>query len=299
MRIVWSMIFAVPLAVLTLPRGWLVGLATGRNLIMLGAAALLVSTNWGVYIWATNHGHVTDTALGYYVSPLISVLLGVLVLRERLRPGQWVAVGLAAAAVLVLGVETGHVPWIALTLAVTFGGYGLIKNRVGGAAIATLVVESGLLCVPAAVYLIMLWSGGRLTFWRLGWLHGLLLAGSGLMTLVPLGLFAAAATRLPLGIVGLLQYVIPTLQFLLGMFWFQEWMSPGRWVGFGIMWIALVVLGFGSLIGRGKGSVEPAEASALGSLGGPSMSGGTARDPDQCAKPPRLRPCRPGRPDAG
>lgn len=250
MRIVWSMMFAIPVALLTLRRGWWLALITRRNLIMLGAAALLVSTNWGVYVWATNHGHVTDTALGYYISPLVSVLLGVLVLHERPRREQWVAVGLASTAVLVLAVETGHVPWIALTLAVTFGGYGLIKNRVKGAAIGTLVVESGLLFLPAVACLIVLQTDGRLTFLQLGWAHSALLAGTGLMTLVPLALFAAAVTRLPLGVVGLLQYLIPTLQFLLGVFWFGEKMSPGRWVGCGIVWIALLVLILGSLTGR-------------------------------------------------
>ncbi len=246
-RIVWSLVFAAILAVLVLPRGWWGAIASRRNLILLAAAAALVSVNWGVYIWATNHDHVTETALGYYINPIISILLGVLVLREKLARWQWLAVGIALVAVVVVTVDFGHLPWISLTLALSFGGYGLLKNRVNGGAVQTLTIESGFLFLPALAYLVFLQVQGRLTFGHQGWLHSLLLVAAGLVTLIPLLLFSAAATRLPLSVVGLLQYITPTCQFLLGVLYFHEPLSTGRWVGFGIVWVALIILTVGSL----------------------------------------------------
>ena len=246
-RIVWSLVFALILAAIVLPKHWWSAIASRRNLILLAAAAALVSVNWGVYIWATNHDHVTETALGYYINPIISILLGVLLLKERLARWQWCAVGIAVVAVIVLTIDYGHPPWIALSLALSFGGYGLIKNRVNGGAVQTLVIESAFLFPPALGYLLFLQAVGRLTFIHQGWAHSLLLVVGGLVTLVPLILFSAAATRLPLSVIGLLQYLTPTLQFLLGVLWFGESMSNGRWVGFGLVWAALTVLIVGSL----------------------------------------------------
>ena len=248
MRMVWSLLFALGLSVVVLRRGWFAEIATRRNLVMLAGAAVLVSVNWGVYIWATNHGHVTETALGYYINPILSILVGVVVLRERLRGWQWAAVGIATIAVVVLTVEYGRLPWIALTLAVSFAGYGLLKNLVRRGAVETLVIESGFMFVPAVAYLVYLQGTAQLTFGHLGWGHSVLLAAGGLVTLVPLLLFAGAATRIPLSMIGLLQYLAPTTQFLLGVLYFGERMPAARWIGFGLVWIALMILTTGMLL---------------------------------------------------
>ncbi|SDS92637.1 EamA family transporter RarD [Microlunatus soli] len=248
MRMAWSLVFAIILALFTLPRGWLRAIATRRNLFMLAAAAVLVSINWGVYIWATTNGHVTEAALGYYINPIFSILVGVAFLKEQLRRYQWAAVGLAALAVIVLTVAYGKPPWIALTLAVSFGSYGLLKNLVRKGAVETLVIESAFMFAPAVAYVIYLQATGGLTFGHFGLVHSLLLAAGGLVTLIPLLLFAAAATRIPLSMIGLLQYITPTTQFLLGVLYFGERMPTGRWIGFGLVWAALIILSTGMLI---------------------------------------------------
>ncbi|MGI3780528.1 MAG: EamA family transporter RarD [Janthinobacterium lividum] len=241
-RIVWSFVISVVLVAVTVRRGFWTRVARRRTLLLLGAAAAIVSVNWGTYIWSVNHGHVVETALGYYINPILSILLGVIVLRERLRRLQWISVGLAVAAVAVLTIDYGTLPWIALVLAVSFATYGFIKNRLGAGAVDSLAVESALLTPLALVYLGFLEVTGRGTFGHLGWRLNLLLVATGLVTLVPLLFFAAAASRLPLSTLGLLQYLAPTLQFLLGISYFGESMSPGRWVGFGLVWLALLIM---------------------------------------------------------
>ncbi len=240
-RVVWSFLISVVLVTTTVRRGFWTRMANRRTLLMLGAAAAIVSVNWGTYIWSVNHGHVVETALGYYINPILSILLGVVVLRERLGPLQWVSVGLAAAAVAVLTLDYGTLPWIALVLAVSFAAYGFIKKQLGAGAVDSLAVESALLTPLALVYLGWLEVTGRGAFGQ-GWGLSLLLVCTGFITLVPLLFFASAATRLPLSTLGLLQYLAPTLQFLLGIGYFHESMSPGRWVGFGLVWLALVIM---------------------------------------------------------
>lgn len=249
-RVLWSLL--VCLVVVTALRQWadlVVVLRTRRAVVMLGAAAVFLAVNWGVYIYAVNADHVVEASLGYFVNPLVTVLLGVVVLRERLRPAQWVAVGLGAVAVAVLTVDYGRPPVIALTLAATFGMYGLLKNRVGVSvgALPSLTTETLVLAPVAAVALVALEVSGAGTFsddapWR-----GLLLASAGVVTVVPLLLFAAAARRVPLSTMGLLQYVTPVLQLLCGVVVFGETMPASRWVGFAIVWAALVVLTLDSL----------------------------------------------------
>lgn len=241
-RVVWSLVISGLLALVLLPRGWFGRLATRRTLAMLGLAAAVVSVNWGLYIWAVNHGHVLETSLGYYINPILSILVGVVVLGERMAALQWVSVGLAGLAVVVLTIEYGRLPWISLVLAASFATYGVMKKQINGGAVETLTVESALLTPVALGYLIYLQARGGATFGTLGWSHSLLMVATGVVTVVPLLFFAASATRLPLSTLGLLQYLAPTLQFGLGVLYFGEQMSTGRWVGFGLVWLALMLM---------------------------------------------------------
>lgn len=268
-RIVWSLV--VVLAIL-----WLAGrrahrgqpvlravLRDWRKLALLAAAAVVISVNWGTYIWGVTHGHVVETSLGYFINPLVTVLAGVLVLGERLRPAQWAAVGLGAVAVLVLTVGYGRPPWIALTLACSFGSYGLIKKYVATGAVESLAVETTLLLVPALGYLVALEASGAGTFADHGVGHTALLITGGLVTAVPLLAFGAAANRVPLSLLGLLQYLAPVLQFAIGVLVFGEHMPAARWFGFALVWAALSVLTWDGLRAarrRGRAAaVEPAE----------------------------------------
>ena len=241
-RVIWSLVICVILLLTVVPRGWWARTGNRRSLVLLAGAAAVVSVNWGTYIWGVNHGHVVETSLGYYINPILSILVGVIFLRERLAPMQWVSVGLAGLAVVVLTIDYGRLPWIALVLAASFATYGVIKKQVNGGAVETLTVESALLTPVALGYLVFLQATGSLTFGHLGWSHTVLLMATGLVTVVPLLFFTAATTRLPLSTLGLLQYLAPTLQFLLGVLYFDESMSVGRWIGFALVWLALVIL---------------------------------------------------------
>jgi len=208
-----------------------------RNLLTV--AAVVIAVNWGTYIWGVNNHRVVETSLGYFINPLVTVLMGVLILRERLRRWQWVALVIAFVAVLGLTVEYGHPPWVALTLAFSFGTYGLAKKQAGVDAVESLTFET-LVLVPIALgYLI--WLGGDGSFVGHGAGHSLLLASTGIVTAIPLLCFGAAAIRVPMTTLGLLQYLAPLLQFLLGVTVLDEHMSPMRWLGFGLVWVALVV----------------------------------------------------------
>src|SRR4051812_1291690 len=244
-RVLWSLLVCA--VVVAAVRGWpelRTTLATPRRVVPLGIGAMLLAVNWGVYVYAVNSGQVVEASLGYYINPLVTVLLGVLVLRERLRPWQWTAVGVGALAVAVLTVGYGRVPLIALTLAVSFGLYGLIKNRVGAdvGALTSLTTETVVLVLPAAAVLVWLESTGRGHFTDNPPWQGVLLASVGVATVVPLLLFAASARRVPLSTLGLLQYLTPTLQLLCGVLLLGEHMVPARWAGFALVWVALVLL---------------------------------------------------------
>lgn len=239
-RIVWSLLVCVLLVALT--RGWVRLWATvreGRILALLAVASATICANWGLYIWAVNNDHVVEAALGYFINPLVSVLLGVVVLRERLRPLQWWAFGIAVVAVVVLTVGYGQPPWVALALAASFAVYGLCKKLAGAESVSSLTVETALATPFALAYLIALGAIGNLTF---GHATGttLLMTTLGVVTVAPLLAFNTAATRIPLSAVGLMQYLMPILQFLLGVTVFGEHMPPARWAGFVIVWIALV-----------------------------------------------------------
>jgi chloramphenicol-sensitive protein RarD len=244
-RIVWSLVFClVALAVTRSWRQFAQLWRTPRTLLLLAAAAVFLAVNWTVYVYGVNSGRVVDASLGYFINPLVTVLLAVVFLHERLRPVQWAALGLGAVAVLVIALGHGGVPWIAVVLAVTFGMYGLIKSRVGGRveALPGLAVETTVLAPLAAGYWIWLTVQGTSTFSAYGPWHAAALASAGIVTAVPLLLFGAATRRLPLSVVGLLQYLTPVLQFLIGVLVQHEAMSPARWAGFALVWAALIVL---------------------------------------------------------
>lgn len=242
-RTVWSLVLLV--VVLTATRRWAGVELLARDpaaVLRLAAAAAFIAVNWGVYIWGVNNHHVVETSLGYFVNPLVTVLLGVLVLGEPMRPLQWAAVALGTLAVVVLSVEYGRPPWIALVLAFSFGTYGFLKKRVNAGAAETLTVETAVLFLPTLGYLIWLQAGGHGTFGVGSVSHSLLLASAGVVTAVPLMCFGAAATRVPLTTLGLLQYLTPTMQFLLGVLVNHEPMPAPRLAGFGLVWAALLVL---------------------------------------------------------
>ena len=241
-RIVWSLLTC--LVVLAVTRSWQsLRHVSRRQLGLLAAAAAAISLNWGVFIWAVNSEQVVETSLGYFVNPLVSVLLGVLLLRERLRRTQWAAVGIAGAAVAVLTVDYGRPPWIALALAASFGTYGLLKNLVGRGvgALPGLTLETAVLAPPALALLVWLQVQGSGTFTSAGPWHTALLVASGALTAAPLLLFAAGTRRIDLSLVGMLQFITPVMQFVVGWALLGEPMPLERWIGFTIVWIAIVV----------------------------------------------------------
>ncbi|WP_029430988.1 EamA family transporter RarD [Blastococcus sp. URHD0036] len=247
-RVVWSVVFVALL--LTVIRRWRSVppvVADRRALLVLAVAAVLIAVNWLVYVVAVNSGHVVEASLGYFINPLVSVLLGVVFFAERLRPMQWTAVGIATVAVVVLTVDHGRPPWIALALAASFGFYGLMKKLVRVEAAPGLFVETAVLVIPAAVFLVLLEGRGEGTAGSEGVGHLLLLMSTGIATAVPLLLFAAASRRVPLSTMGLLQYVTPLLQLAVGVFVFSEPMPPARLAGFVIVWVALAVFSLDSL----------------------------------------------------
>jgi chloramphenicol-sensitive protein RarD len=210
-----------------------------KTVAILAAAALVITVNWGVYIYAVNSGHTIEAALGYFINPLVSVLLGVIVLRERLRPWQWAAVGTGAAAVVVLAIDYGRLPWIALTLACSFGTYGLLKKFAKTPSAESLGIETAVLFLPALAYTVL---QPHPTFTGHGGGHIALLIGAGVVTAIPLLLFNSSATRVPLTVIGMLQYLAPILQFLIGLVIQHEAMPASRWIGFLLVWAALVIL---------------------------------------------------------
>jgi len=253
-RVLFSLAFC--LIVVTVMRKWRAVIAIARQprqLFMLALAAVLVFINWEVYVWGVLAGHVVETALGYFINPIVTVLLGVILLRERLRIAQWIAVGISAIAVLVLAIGYGSFPWLALSLAFSFGLYGLVKKRVGPQvdALSGLTMETAWLFPLAIVQLVFVQLDTGISFGHHGIGHSLLLLSAGVVTALPLLAFAAAARRLPLVYMGLIQYLTPVLQFIFGAFVLHEAMPAERWMGFGLVWIALIVLS-GDLILTGR-----------------------------------------------
>nr|WP_272920093.1 MULTISPECIES: EamA family transporter RarD [unclassified Streptomyces] len=242
-RMVWSLA-VVGVALLALRRwAWIRELlGRPRRLALIAVAATVISVNWGLYIWSVNNGHVVEASLGYFINPLVTIAMGVLLLGERLRPAQWAAVATGLAAVLVLAIGYGQPPWISLVLAFSFATYGLVKKKVDMGGLESLAAETAVLFVPALGFLLWLAARGESTFVTSGAGHGALLAATGIITAIPLICFGAAAIRVPLSVLGLLQYLAPVFQFALGILYFHEEMPPERWAGFALVWVALALL---------------------------------------------------------
>jgi chloramphenicol-sensitive protein RarD len=249
-RVLFSLVFCAILLAVTRGFGRFRAVLRDRRAVASFAlAGVLIWANWTVYVLASTSGRIVDAALGYFINPIVTILLGVLVLRERLRPVQWVAIGISVLAVVVLALETGELPWISLALAASFGLYGLVKKRLGRIdAISGLTLETAWLAPVAAVQLVVVGTTSGLAWGSAGVLPTLMLTSAGIGTAVPLLFFAASTRRLPLSIVGFLQYVAPILQLAIGVAVLHEPMSAARWTGFGLVWVALAILVGESLV---------------------------------------------------
>lgn len=265
-RIVWTMLLC--LLVLTVRRDWAwlrPTLADARVSLGLVAAALLIAANWVIYVFAVLAGHTYEAALGYFLNPLITVALGVLILGERLRRLQWLAVGIGAAAGIYLALSGGGFPWVAISLALSFGTYGLMKKRLGATLEPwhSLFAETAILLPIAAVILVIVGRSGEATYLSSPG-HALLLTLAGVVTAIPLLLFAAAAQRVPLVTMGLIQFMTPVIQLLVGVLLLHEHVTDSLWVGFGIVWLALIILTADSLRAarRSRAAITPLDPSA-------------------------------------
>jgi chloramphenicol-sensitive protein RarD len=243
-RIGWS--FLMLLAVILATKQWRAfraAVQAPKVLMIYFVAAILIGVNWLVYVWAVNAGFIVESSLGYFINPLLSVLMGVIFLRERLRPLQWVPIGLAGMGVIYLTVSYGSLPWIALTLAFSFGIYGLVKKTAPLGSFYGLTLETGILFLPALAYLVFADFSGTGAFLRTNLVTDLLLVGAGLVTTIPLLMFSSAARSIPLSLVGIMQYITPTMQFLLGVLVYKEPFNHTQLIGFGIVWLALIIFG--------------------------------------------------------
>ena len=248
-RMVWTLVFCVGLLTATRKWGEFRAIFGQRRLMVpLAFASAVITLNWGGFIWGVTNGHVIETSLGYFINPLVTVLLGVFLLGENLRRWQWIAVGLGILAVVVLTLDYGRPPWIALLLAFSFAIYGFLKKRAQLGTVESLSVETAILTPFALAYLGFLGATGSLAFGHHGATNTMLLIGTGVVTAIPLLLFGAAATRLTLTTIGILQYLGPILQFIFGLLWFDEQMSQARWIGFVIVWAALVIFTVDGLV---------------------------------------------------
>jgi chloramphenicol-sensitive protein RarD len=241
-RVLSSLLFLV--AVLTIRKNWGTfkqAVFNKKSILLFSLTGVLLSINWLVYIWAVNTNHIVESSLGYFINPLVSVALGVVFLREKLRPLQWVPVGLAAAGVVYLTVQYGALPWISLTLAFSFGIYGLLKKTAPTGGLYSMTVEMAAVGLPALGYLLLMGFQGEGVVSTMNLTTWLLLIAAGAITVVPILLFTAAARTIPLAMVGILQYVAPTLQFLIGVLIYKEPFTQTDLIGYGIVWAALLL----------------------------------------------------------
>lgn len=250
-RIAWGFVFT--LAVVLVLRQWKefrASVFNRRTFLIYAGASVVLGINWFTYVWAVITNHVVESSLGYFINPIVSVLLGVIFLRERLRTFQWVAIAMVTAGVVYLTITFGQLPWISLVLAVTFGFYGLLKKIAPLGALHGITLETAVLTIPSLVYLLIVNANGTGTFGHSTPLLDFLLVLSGPVTAIPLLLFANGARRIPLTTIGLLQYIAPTLQFLLGVLVFHEPFDQSRLIGFMIIWLALVLFSVENLLAR-------------------------------------------------
>jgi len=261
-RITWSFLFLVILLLSVKRWGWIQQVKERPTTLLtfLGTATLL-SLNWFIYIWAVNAERLVDTSMGYFINPLLSVLLGVFFLKERLRLWQWISVGIAAAAVTYLTLSYGHIPWVALTLAGTFGFYGLLRKTAPLGAIEGLSIETAFMLLPALAYLVYLESSGIGAFGHAPAKTNALLSLSGVATALPLILFNYGAKRIALATVGILQYIAPTGQFLLGVLAYGEAFEGARVTGFIVIWAALIIYSVEGIVERRKRNPAPSQLS--------------------------------------
>jgi chloramphenicol-sensitive protein RarD len=263
-RVAWSLLVMVGLTVALRRTSQLRAIfRSPRLLALLTVASVVIGFNWGGFIWGVNNHRVVEVSLGYFINPLVTVLLGVVVLGERLRPLQWTAIGIATLAVVGLTIDYGQPPWVAFLLAGSFGTYGLAKKKAGVEAVESLTFETMVLTPIALGYLVWLSADGSANFADHGVPHALLLASTGLVTAVPLICFGAAAIRVSMTTIGLLQYLAPTIQFALGLLVFDEKMTPVKWLGFAFVWLALAIFTIEALHQRGRQLRVAAEASAV------------------------------------
>jgi chloramphenicol-sensitive protein RarD len=263
-RIFWSfLLLAIVISVVRQWRAFRTEAWHARTLRIYFIAAMLLSVNWLTYVWAVNAGYIVETSLGYFINPLLSVLLGVILLHERLRRVQWIAVGLAAAGVIYLTLAYGTPPWIALILAFSFGLYGFVKKTAPLGALHGLTLETAILFVPMLLYLIFAEVRGEGVLLHTDGVSTLLMIGAGLVTVVPLLMFAAAVRLIPLSLIGILQYIAPTLQFLIGVLIFKEPFSPTQLIGFGLVWLALIIFTSESFWARRQAALRLAEVKLL------------------------------------
>jgi len=263
-RVIWSVLLLVVILVVRRDFGAFRASLNRRTLLIFGGSAALLAVNWLIYVYGVTSGYVVETSLGYFINPLVNVVLGTIFLGERLRPTQWIPVGLAALGVTYLTFSLGSLPWIALALAFTFGLYGLVRKVAPLGSRYGLTLETGLLFIPAAAYLAALEFNGTAYFGHAGLATTILLALLGVVTAVPLLLFASGARQVPMTTLGLLQYIAPTLQFLTGIFLYGEPVTPARMMGFAIIWTALAIYSLEGFLARRRARTVTQASAVLG-----------------------------------
>jgi chloramphenicol-sensitive protein RarD len=240
-RIAWSFFFLIIVILISKQWNEFRSLINKQTLKIYLIASLLIGVNWLLYVWAVNAGHIVETSLGYFINPLLSVFLGLIVLREKLRITQWIPIVIAFIGVVYLTFTYGRLPWIALGLAFSFGFYGLTKKLAPLSSVFGLTLETGILFLPAILYLGFQESNATAAFLHTGLTADLLMIGAGIVTTIPLLMFASAAKQIPLTMIGILQYLAPTIQFLIGVFVYKEDFDTTRLIGFSIVWLALII----------------------------------------------------------
>lgn len=256
-RIAWSFIFLMIIILISKQWNEFRSLINAKTLRIYLIASLLIGVNWLLYVWAVNAGHIVETSLGYFINPLLSVFLGLIILREKLRLTQWIPIVIAFIGVVYLTFTYGRLPWIALGLAFSFGFYGLVKKLAPLSSVFGLTLETGILLIPALMYLGIQEANSTASFLHTGITADLLMIGAGVVTTIPLLMFASAAKQIPLTMIGVLQYLAPTIQFLIGVFIYKEAFDTTRLIGFSIVWLALIIFWVENFMANRNPPVQP------------------------------------------